>query len=498
MMENSEHVFLRNVDFGVPGLLVANLLRPLQLAPNASMSLSTLNVSMSRAVTIESGEIVGAAYGQVAGETSRYGLFVQPTPGTYTSSQFAEQVALALNQAAVLYDDDEGQYSTELNKNPDLGATLWTVTQGVGNDATYTVTSVAGFGGELAPSADFGNYTNCVATGAGVITANGAGFMQATFLPYLAPAGAQWVTLPNNLAADAFAPGSVISMSFDNGVDEICVVSVLGDAANDGEYIINLAIRNVDLFTTTVNSSAGNGIAVGFVRERGGLLVAWQDASAYSTDISGTTLYDTRAAANVTLPANTPVRDWLPTTRMTLQGTAQTALTTFQEVWTTVAPVSLNVGVIDIWDRGFAPGGLADELGFVDDGISTSGGALYVDDTYTARGASYSFRTQIPTRNDTTNGALIVTSDDIPASGRIADINGLARERALIDFVTASAGINGESTYEQAYPRHCYIKNRDVLSLQQMSIRLLDQAGADSKRIRPGGSAMLTFHNVVR
>ena len=496
-MENSEHVFLRNVNPAMPGVLVANLLRPLQLAPNASMSLSTLNVSLSRGVTVEDGETVGAAYGTVSGPTTRYNIFAQPTPGTYTSQQFADQVALALNQAAVLYEDDEGEYSTELNKNPDLGATMWTVAVASGNTDTYTVTSSAGFGGDLAPQADFGNYTNCVATGAGVVTANGAGFMSATFLPYLAPAGAHWITLPNNLDPNGFTT-DVIAMAFDNGVDEICVLNVLGDSVNDGDFIINLTIRNVDLFATIVTSSPGNGIAVGLIRERGGLVVAWQDASLFSTDVAATTLYDTRAVSGTTLAANTPVRDWLPTTRLTIQGTARSATTAFQQVWVTPVPTTLSVGVIDIWDRGFAPGGLADELGFVDDGITGAGGAEYVDDTYTARGPTYTFRTQAPTRNDAINGALIVTSDDIPASGRIADITGSARERALIDFISATAGLNGESTYEQAYPRHCYIKNRDVLSLQQMSIRLLDQAGADAARVRPGGCAMLTFHNVVR
>lgn len=498
-MENSEHVFLRNVDPGLPGLLVSNLLRPLQLAPNASMSLSTLNVSMSRGITIEDGEFIGAAYGDTAGSATRFGLFAQPRLNTYTSQQFANEISLSLNNTSALFNALDHLETNNLNKNALLANTEWTVTPTTGNFGSYDVSAYTAYNGALIPALAFTSLVNCASAAPGTLTAADAGEMAAYVSQPVYSSGAQWMTLPNNLDADGFVPLTETSMRIVNGLEEEVDLTVIGDNATDGEFVINLRLRGVNMFTTTVNSSAGHGIIVGFVRERGGIVAAWQDASVDTPDVTAGILYDTRLASGNVVNADSPGANLLPGSLILITATAQNAASQITGIWgTTKAPVSPSIKAPIVPNRAFAPCNLADELGFVDDGISTDGGGDYIDDAYTFRGISATIQSQVPSRNDATNNALIVTSDDIPASGRIADLSGSARERALIDFVAATAGLSGESTYEQAYPRHCYIKNRDVLSLQQMSIRLLDQNGADASRVRPGGCAMLTFHNVVR
>lgn len=499
-MENSEHVFLRNVDPGLPGLLVANLLRPLQLAPNASMSLSSLNVSMTRGITVEDGEFVGAAYGEVAGALTRYQLFAQPTLGTYVTAKFAKLMETTLNNTAIVFNGTDWIETNDLNKNGNLTGNLWRVNQSAGNTSSFDVTCSVGFTGELVPTIGFGSLENCAATAAGVLTAAGAGAMAAYVDTYVLPTGAHWMTLPNNLDLTGFVPLTETSMRFINTLKEEANVTVIGDNVNDGEYVVSLDIRGVNMFTTTITTSAGNGIIIGLVRERGGIVVAWQDSSVNTPDVTAGILYDTRLASGSTVTADMPGVNWPLTTYMVLSATAQGALSAITDIWATVNPAGPlgNLKIPLALNRAFAPGSLADELGFIDDGISTGDDGDFIDDTYSYDGVTVTIQSQVPSRNDATNNALIVSSDDIPASGRIADLSGSARERALIDFITATSGLSGESTYEQAYPRHCYIKNRDVLSLQQMTIRLLDQDGADASRVRPGGCAMLTFHNVVR
>ena len=501
-MENSEHVYLRNVDTSRPGVLVANLLRPLQLAPDASMSLSSLNVSLSQGVTIETGELIGAAYGNTAGLATRFGLFIQPAVGTYTNAQFAAIIERALNVISVLYLNDPACPATNnLNRNALLGSTVWFVDQSTDNKTAYTIESVAGFIGNLATQANFTNLINCTATANGQLTASGGGRFFATYDKPLCPTGATWVTLPNNRLANGLTPSTIFTMSFFNGVDNVLSVDVIPDDATDGLY--TLAVRSdggAQINLGTVTSSAGHGIAVGFIRERGGFVIAWQDSSAYNVSVTGGVLRDTRRLSYASVPALSSRYGWRRNTVLEITGfaTGTGAAAVIDNIWVTELPTRSGLGAVNTYSRAFAPGGLADELGFVSSGIAADGGSDYVDSSLTFNAASETLTSEIPTRNDAINGSLIITSDDIPASGRIADDTGSARERALIDFVTATSGLNGEATYEQAYPRHCYVKNRDVLSLQQMSIRLLDANGVDSDRVRPGGSAMLTFHNVVR
>ena len=501
-MENSEHVYLRNVDPSRPGVLVANLLRPLQLAPDASMSLSSLNVSLSQGVTISDGELIGAAFGNTAGLATRFGLFVQPPVGSYTNAQFASVVERALNAVSVLYLNDPACPATNnLNRNALLGSTAWFVDQSTDNKTAYTIESVAGFTGNLATQANFTDFTNCTATANGQLTASGGGRFYALYDKPLSPIGATWVSLPNNLAANALDPTKIFTISFFNGVDNIISIDVSPNGAIDGRY--SLSIRNdggASVNLGNVTSGAGHGIAIGFIRERGGYLVAWQDSAAYNVSVTGGVLRDTRKLSYANVPPLTSRYGWRRTTTLEITGWAagNGTAAVIDNIWVTELPTRSGLGAVNTYSRAFAPGGLSDELGFISSGIAVDGGSDYVDSSLTFNSVSETLTSEIPTRNDAINGSLIVTSDDIPASGRIADDTGSARERALIDFVTATSGLNGEATYEQAYPRHCYVKNRDVLSLQQMSIRLLDASGADSDRVRPGGSAMLTFHNVVR
>jgi hypothetical protein len=299
---------------------------------------------------------------------------------------------------------------------------------------------------------------------------------------------------------DAFQLITGTTMTIYNGVETLITVNVVPDLSAADEYQIFVAIRGDIIVDETVNVGGGNSLAIGLIRERGGYVVAWQSSAAYSIDVTAGILYDSRVASGATLAAEATPLDWRVGTRVEFFGEAigTAADAIISNIWVTPAPARPLLGAVAAFARSFAPGGLSDELGFVGDGYSSDANGPFINKNYTFVGPSQTLTSDTPTRNDSINGALIITSDDIPASGRIADGSGSARERALIDFVTATAGLNGEATYEQAYPRHCYIKNRDVLSLQQMSIRLLDSSGADSDRVRSGGSAMLTFHNVVR
>lgn len=497
-MEHSEHVFLRNVDVGQPGLLIANLLRPLQLAPNASVSLSTLNVSTSSGLTID-GEIIGAAYGNLAGVNNRVNLFIAPSPGSYSDAELGRVVSSALNRISTMYDSTVGSdFTNDLNRNALIGASLWSVSPSATKAFTFNVTSVSGFTGQIVPIADFGLFTNCAATANGVVTATGAGFMTAEYTEPISSVGMYWFTIPNNLAAGNFDGTLPVQLYIHENTRAFISVSVISPGVVDGEYVVNLNMNGVSISTTTVNSGAGNGIAVGFGRERGGVVLAWQDSTAYSIDITAGILFDTRIPANGTAVMDYISEEWTNEFRVSFNGYATSNATAFSDIWVTPMPAFAELGAVTTIDRGFAPGGLADELGFINTGITTDEFGDFVDGNYTARGVSQTLISQTASRNDAVNGALIVTSDDLPVSGRIADMNGSARDRALIDFITTSAGVNGEAVYEQAYPRHCYIKNRDIISLQQMSIRLLDNDGTAAGRVRPGGCAMLTFHNVVR
>jgi hypothetical protein len=184
------------------------------------MSLSTLNVSMSQGVTIEVGELIGAAYGNIAGLATRYGLFVQPAPGTYTNAQFAATIERALNGIAVLYLNDPACPATNrLNRNVLLGATTWFVDQSTDNKTAYTIESVAGYTGNLATQAKFTDFTNCTATADGQLTASGAGRFYALYDVPLSPTCVVWVTLPNNLLANALTPSTIFTMGFFNGSD---------------------------------------------------------------------------------------------------------------------------------------------------------------------------------------------------------------------------------------------------------------------------------------
>jgi hypothetical protein len=498
-MENSEHVYLRNVDPGTPGILVANLLRPLQLAPNASMSLSTLNVSMSQGVTIEDDEVIGAGYGNVEGALNRLNLSVYPTPGTYTATEFANQVEMALNRISALYTTSNYDQTNNLNRNAALGATTWVVSQATSGKNAYTILSSTGVAGTLTTPGSFTDLTNCTAPSPGTLQAVAPGIMYATYGVDLSAAGALWHTVPS-FTNDAFQLITGTTMTIYNGVETLITVNVVPDLSAADEYQIFVAIRGDIIVDETVNVGGGNSLAIGLIRERGGYVVAWQSSAAYSIDVTAGILYDSRVASGATLAAEATPLDWRVGTRVEFFGEAigTAADAIISNIWVTPAPARPLLGAVAAFARSFAPGGLSDELGFVGDGYSSDANGPFINKNYTFVGPSQTLTSDTPTRNDSINGALIITSDDIPASGRIADGSGSARERALIDFVTATAGLNGEATYEQAYPRHCYIKNRDVLSLQQMSIRLLDSSGADSDRVRSGGSAMLTFHNVVR